>query len=135
VKRIWSKLPSRGIREGALRAVGPDGGAAALKLYMALALWANFKPSPSAEVAGLARLTYSELEALCDISRRYVSRASRSWPRRNSSAFNASERRTGTCSRALRNRAGPNYRALTCSRSDGFKVRIPLKVTDRSAGT
>ena len=74
MKRVWSKLPSRWIREGALHAFGPDGGAAALKLYMALALWANFKPSPTAEVAGLARLTFSELETRCDISRRYVSR-------------------------------------------------------------
>jgi hypothetical protein len=76
MKCAWSKFPSRWIREGALRDFRSDGAlgcAAALKLYMALAMFASFKPSPTAEVAGAVRLSFSELEALCDISRRYVS--------------------------------------------------------------
>jgi DNA-binding transcriptional ArsR family regulator len=75
MKSVWSKMPSRWIVEGQLRefrprTAGPN--AAALKLYMALTMFANFKPLPGAEHAGFARLSFSELEMLCDISRRYV---------------------------------------------------------------
>lgn len=76
MKRPWSKLPSRWIRDGALSAfrnAGAPGGAAALKIYMALAMFASFKPSPTVGAAGAVRLSFSELESLCDISRRYVS--------------------------------------------------------------
>lgn len=71
----WSKLPSHWVHAEGLHAFRPrvPGSAAALKLYMALAMFANFKPTPDAPVAGTARLSFSALEALCDISRRYVS--------------------------------------------------------------
>jgi hypothetical protein len=75
MKSPWSKLPSYWVHNAALRSFRPRtlGSAAALKLYLALAMHANFKPAPGAEVAGLARLSFSELESVCDISRRYVS--------------------------------------------------------------
>lgn len=71
----WSKMPSRWIADRGLRHfTSSEAGvnAAALKLYMALAMFANFKPSPNNPVPGFARLSFSELEDLCDISRRYV---------------------------------------------------------------
>jgi DNA-binding transcriptional ArsR family regulator len=70
-------MPSRWIADGqlcAFRGGGAGGQAAALKLYMALAMFAAFKPTPSAPIAGSARLSFSDLERQCDISRRYVSR-------------------------------------------------------------
>jgi hypothetical protein len=73
-------MPSRWIRDGALRAFhaeGATGDAAALKLYLALAMGANFKPSPSAAVAGTARLSFCDLETLCEISRRSIARGLR----------------------------------------------------------
>lgn len=74
---IWSKMPSQwvqldGLREFGARNAGENAGA--LKLYMSIAMFANFKPTPSTDVAGFARLSYSELEELCNISRQYVSR-------------------------------------------------------------
>jgi hypothetical protein len=39
---------------------------------MAIAMFASFRPGPSAPVAGTAQISFSELEAVCDISRRYV---------------------------------------------------------------
>jgi hypothetical protein len=79
MKTVWSKLPSRWVREGALHAFqarGPRGDTAALKLYMALALFAHFKPTEAA-AAGSVRLTFSELEQLCDISRRSIAQGLR----------------------------------------------------------
>jgi hypothetical protein len=76
MKSPWSKLPSHWVHRHTLRTLRPhgaSGSAAALKLYMALAMFANFKPAPTAPVAGITRLSFSELEALCDMSRRYVS--------------------------------------------------------------
>ena len=73
-------MPSRWIRDGALhtfRANSDTGDAAALKLYMALAMFASFRPAPTAPVAGAVRLTFSDLEQLCDISRRYIARGLR----------------------------------------------------------
>lgn len=75
MKTVWSKMPSRWIRDGVLhafRANAGSGDAAALKLYMALAMFANFRASPTAPVAGAVRLSFSDLEQLCDISRRYI---------------------------------------------------------------
>lgn len=86
MKMIWSKLPSRWIHERQLCAFRPAGGtaaggrstagtaAAALKLQMALAMFASFRPLPADDAAGFARLSFSELEQLCDISRRSVAR-------------------------------------------------------------
>lgn len=77
MKTVWSKLPSRWLRNGALRAFranGCTGDAAALKLYMALAIFASFRAAPTAPVAGSVRLSFTELERLCGISRRYIAR-------------------------------------------------------------
>jgi DNA-binding transcriptional ArsR family regulator len=78
---IWSKLPSQWIRDGILRAFSAAGGrptsgvhAAALKLQMALAMYASFRALPADDTAGYARLSFSELEQLYDISRRSVAR-------------------------------------------------------------
>jgi hypothetical protein len=74
MKTVWSKLPSRWIRDGGLRAFqGGDsrGDAAALKLYMTLALFANFKPI-ALLAAGSTRMTFSDLEQQCEVSRRYI---------------------------------------------------------------
>ncbi|GFE82493.1 hypothetical protein GCM10011487_44930 [Steroidobacter agaridevorans] len=83
---IWSKLPSRWIHERKLCAFSPAGNrlaggrgasgtaAAALKLQMALAMFASFRALPSDDTAGYARLSFSDLEELCDISRRSVAR-------------------------------------------------------------
>lgn len=76
MKRAWSKLPSRWIRKGALCAFRASDDAA-LKLYLAygaFAALAPFKPSRSAEVAGRVCLSFTELAALCAISRRVASR-------------------------------------------------------------
>lgn len=73
----WSKVPSRWVQITGLRAFSasaPGENAAALKLYMSIAMFANFKPTPQLSVAGFARLSFSELEELCDISRQYVKR-------------------------------------------------------------
>lgn len=72
MKTLWSKLPSRWIRDGGLRAFEASGAAAALKVYLALVMFANFKPSLASPVAGTAALTFSQLEALCGISRRSI---------------------------------------------------------------
>lgn len=72
---IWSKIPSQWVQLGGLRnfsARTAGRNAAALKLYMGIAMFANFKPTPLIDVGGFARLSYSELEELCNISRRYV---------------------------------------------------------------
>lgn len=77
MRSVWSKMPSRWIADGqlcAFRGTGAGEQAAALKLYMALAMFATFKPAPGAPIAGSARLSFSDLERQCDISRRYVSR-------------------------------------------------------------
>jgi len=79
MKTVWSKLPSRWIRDGALHdfdACGARGDAAALKLYVALAFYASFKSSPT-RAAGSVRLTFTELGALCEISRHSIARGLR----------------------------------------------------------
>lgn len=75
VMSIWSKMPSRWVRQGGLkqfRAKSAGTNAAALKLYMTVAMFANFKASPDIVVPGFARLSFSNLEDLCNISRQYV---------------------------------------------------------------
>lgn len=62
--------PAGGSRAGGKPASGVY--AAALKLQMALAMFASFRRLPSDDAAGYARLSFSDLESLCDISRRYL---------------------------------------------------------------
>jgi hypothetical protein len=77
MKSVWAKMPwKRDQQEGQkkFRANAAGENAAALTLYMAMAMFANFKPSPNANVAGVAKLSFSVLADLCDVSRQYVSR-------------------------------------------------------------
>ncbi len=72
---IWAKMPSVWIQAGLLsdfhaKSAGPN--AAALKIYMAIAMFANFKPNPQIGTAGFAKLSFNELEDLCDVSRQSV---------------------------------------------------------------
>lgn len=78
MKTVWSKVPSRWIREGALHAFdarGASADAAALKLYMALAFFASFKSSPNIAAGsvrsrsrngGCVRSRVTPLHAICD---------------------------------------------------------------------
>jgi hypothetical protein len=68
-------MPSRWIQDGGLKTfhasqAGPN--AAALKIYMAIAMFANFKPNPQVSTAGFAKLSYSDFEEVCGISRQSV---------------------------------------------------------------
>lgn len=72
---IWAKMPSRWIQDGGLKNFHANlagKNAAALKIYMAVAMFANFKPTPQISTAGFAKLSYSDFEDVCGISRQSV---------------------------------------------------------------
>jgi len=77
MKSVWAKVPSKWVQQAGLkkfRATAAGESAAALKLYMAVAMFANFKPSPAEKIAGVAKLSFSELENICGVSRQFVAR-------------------------------------------------------------
>lgn len=74
-RTVWAKLPSEWIREGRLKSIRANevgAGAAALKVYIAMAMNANYAANSQFPAPGLTDISYSELEYVTGLSRSYI---------------------------------------------------------------